>query len=127
MTTTMITYAFNKQKNILESQFKEDVSLTEIVDYIRATKDNDSYPRTLKILTDAKYANFNFSVHDLNTLIIENKKSLEKYDTIIDAIIIDGPKTAALSVLYQELAKSKKYFFNVFSTHEAALNWLNDF
>lgn len=123
----MIKSTFNNDLNILESQFKNDVYLNEIVEYIIATKENKTYPRTLKILTNAQQASFKFSVNDLNTIINENNKSLEEYDAIIDAIIIDSPQTAALTVLYQELAKNKKYFFSVFSTHEAALFWLENF
>jgi hypothetical protein len=123
----MVNFTFNNKLNILESQFKGDVYLKEITDYIKATHKNKIYPRTLKILTNAEKAIFKFSVNDLNTIVNENNKSLEQYDAIIDAIIIDSPETAALSILYQELTKNKKYHFNVFSTHEAALNWLKDF
>jgi hypothetical protein len=123
----MIKSTFKNELNILETQFKNDVYVQDIINYIKATKENKRYPRTLKILTDASQALFKFSVNDLNTIISENNKSLEKYDAIIDAIIIDSPQEAALSILYQELAKNKKYYFNVFSTHEAAKNWLEEF
>ncbi len=123
----MVNSTFNGKLNILESQFKNDVYLDEIVEYIRTTKENKTYPRKLKILTDSLQASFKFSVNDLNTIIYEKNKSLEEYDVVIDALIIDSSQTAALAVLYQELAKSEKYFFNVFSTREAALIWLEDF
>jgi len=123
----MVHSTFNRSTNILESNFKNDVHLHEVVDYIKATKENKTYPRKLKILTNALQATFKFNYDDLKVIISENNKSLEQYDAIIDAIIIDSPQTAALTVLYQELAKNKKYFFNVFSTHEAALIWLEEF
>tara|TARA_R110000868_G_scaffold72314_8_gene210962 strand:- start:208 stop:579 length:372 start_codon:yes stop_codon:yes gene_type:complete len=123
----MVISKFNEQTKILESHFKNNIHLKDVLDYIIATKENTSYPRTLKILTNAKHASFKFSFNDLNAIISENNKSLEKYDAIIDAIIIDSPETAALTVLYQELAKNKKYHFDVFSTEEAALIWLETF
>lgn len=123
----MIHTVFNKETNILETQFKDDVFLNEIIDYIITTKENKSYPRTLKILTDSKHAVFKFTVSDLNAILSENVESLKNYDAIIDAIIIASPQTAALSLLYQELAKNDKYHFDVFSSHEAALRWLNTF
>ena len=52
----------------------------EIVDYIIATKENGSYPRVLKILTDATEAIMNFSPGDLSRIVEENYKSIEKYD-----------------------------------------------
>ena len=123
----MVKTTFNQQTNILESQFKGDVFLNEILDYIQATKENTTYPRKLKILTDAQHAAFKFNVNDLKSVVTENNKSLNNYQAIIDAIIIDSPETAALTVLYQELARNEKYHFNVFSTQEAAVNWLETF
>lgn len=123
----MITYKFNTLKGVLETYFEGEVVLKEIVDYIIATKQNTIYPRTLKILTNTSEANFNFSPNDLKIIIEENYKSLEKYDRIIDAIITDNPKNTAISMLYQELVKTNKYEFNVFSSKEAALKWLDQF
>ncbi|PIV94067.1 MAG: hypothetical protein COW44_06195, partial [Flavobacteriaceae bacterium CG17_big_fil_post_rev_8_21_14_2_50_33_15] len=84
----MIHTVFNKETNILETQFKDDVFLNEIIDYIITTKENKSYPRTLKILTDSQHAVFKFTVSDLNAILSENVESLKNYDAIIDAIII---------------------------------------
>jgi phosphoketolase len=123
----MVNSKFNQQTGILESEFTEDVTLTEIVDYIVSTKENIIYPRLLKIKTNATNANFKFSIDDLETIVIENDKSLEKYDFIIDAIIVDNPKTTVISMLYQELEKNDKYRFNVFSTDEGASNWLENY
>jgi hypothetical protein len=70
---------------------------------------------------------FNFTIEDLEIIVEENIKSLEKYDSIIDAIIIDDPKNTVLSMLYLELAKPNKYRFEIFATKSAALDWLNNF
>ncbi len=123
----MVTAKFNQQTNILESKFEGNVILSEIVNYIRATKENKSYPRKLKILTDSVDGNFNFTIDDLKIIVEENYKSLEKYELIIDAIIIDDPKNTVLSMLYLELAKTNKYKFEIFATKDAAINWLNKY
>jgi len=120
----MVSEKFNPQTGILDSTFEGDVSLTEIVDYIIATKENRSYPRKLKILTDATKANMKLAPDDLSKIVEENIKSIEKYDYIFDAIVLMSPKETALSLLYQELAKSNKYQFQIFSTREAAIEWL---
>ena len=122
----MVNTIFNRQTGILESKFTEDVTLVEIVDYIISTKENKIYPRILKIKTNASKANFIFSINDLEKIVIENTKSLEKYDLIIDAIIVDNPKTTAISILYQELEKNNKYRFNIFSTDKGASEWLEN-
>ena len=122
----MVIAEFNPQTGILDSKFVGDVAIKEIIDYIIATKKNESYPRVLKILTDASKANMNFLPDDLVKIVEENNKSIEKYDYIIDAIVLSSPKETALSILYQELAKNKKYKFQVFSTREAAAKWLTN-
>lgn len=120
----MILTNFNHHKGIIETNFEGDVTIKEIVDYIIATKENESYPRFLKILTNATEANMDLSIDDLSIIVEENYKSLKKYDTIIDAIIIEKPKETALTMLYQRLAKNDKYRFKIFYTKEAAIRWL---
>ena len=122
----MVTSEFNHKTGILESKFIGEVYLKEIIDYIISTKENTSYPRLLKIITDASNANFNFEINDLEKIITENEKSLEKYDNIIDAIIVDNPKNTAISMLYKELEKNDKYKFEIFITKKAALSWLEN-
>lgn len=122
----MIKSKFNKQTNILESEFIGDVTLVEIVNYIISIKQNKSYPKKLKIKTNATNANFTFSIDDLKTIVIENEKSLKKYNSITDVIIVGNPQTTAYSMLYKELSKNNKYRFNIFSTDNGALQWLKN-
>lgn len=124
----MIISKFNQQTGILESEFTEDVTLVEIVNYKISLKENKTYPRLLKIKKNATNANFKFSIDDLETVVIENDKSLEKYDFIIAAIIVDNPQTTVISMLYQKLAKKNdKYRFEVFSTDKGASQWLEKY
>jgi hypothetical protein len=123
----MISVMFDSKTGILDSKYTGVVTLDQIVDYIVATKENTSYPRFLKILSDATQAEMNFPGDALSTIVDENNKSLERYDTIVDAIVIDSPRETALSLLYKELSRSQKYRFKVFSTREAATEWLEGF
>ena len=123
----MVSTLFNPQTKILESKFEGNVTLAEVVNYIVATKENKTYPRKLKILTDSVDGIFNFTIEDLKIIVEENYKSLEKYELIIDAIIIDDPNNTVLSMLYLELAKTNKYKFEIFATKSAALDWLNNY
>ena len=120
----MILYTFNNELNILETHFENDVYLHDVLDYINAISDSTHYPKTLKILTFAETSTFKFTVKDLETINLEKNKSLENYAFVMDAIIINSPETAALSVLYEALSQNEKYKFKVFSTKEYALNWL---
>lgn len=123
----MIQNTFNNELKILETIFKNDIYLNDILDYINAIKENTSFPRALKILTYAEEAIFKFSAKDLESINAKKNEGLLNYDMVITAIIIDGPQTAAISVLYEALSQNEKYYFKVFSTKEVALNWLKSF
>lgn len=122
----MLDYKFNTKTNTLEANYIGEVSAIEIVNYIRDTKNKSHiYPKRLKILSNTKNANFNFTIEELDLIVAENYKSLEKYDIIIDSIIVDDPKNTVLIVLYKQFFETKKYKFEIFATESAALNWLN--
>ncbi len=123
----MVTSEFNHKTGILESKYTGEVYLKEIIDYIISIKDNNSYPRLLKIKNDASEANFNFSINDLEKIKAENGKALEKYDCIYSAIVVDSPKTTAFSMFYKELKIDKKYKVEIFNTEKAALDWLKSY
>lgn len=123
----MVLTEFKHKTGILESEFEDKVNLKEILDYIIATKNNKEYPRDLKIITDASQAIFEFSFKELESIVVENEKSLEQYDSITDAIVVSDPKTTALAILFQELEKNPKYKFQIFATKEAAEDWLSQF
>jgi len=78
-------------------------------------------------LTDASTSKMNLEFEDLGVIVSENYKSIEKYYYIIDAIVLENPKETALSFLYKELVKTGKYKFEVFSTQEAAIWWLDNY
>lgn len=120
----MITSTFNKQTNILESEFIGDTTLNDILNYIIAIENNKTYPRLLKIKINAAQVNFTFSIKDLEKIAIERNKLAEKYDFIIASIIVANPKATVISMLYKELDIAEKYKFNLFSTDEGAIKWL---
>ena len=122
----MIVTEFNLEKGILESKFVGEITLTEIVNFRIKIKEKKTYPRILKIKTDISNANFKFSEDDLETIVIENDKSLENYNFIIEAVIAVNPQTTAFSILYQKLGENDKYNFNVFSTEKGASMWLEN-
>lgn len=123
----MIAVKFNQNEGHLDSRFHGDVTAEEIIDYINATRMNSEYPRYLKILTDATEANMIFSADALPSIVEANNQSLEQYEAIIDAIVLDSSREMALSVFYEQLSKAPKYQFRVFSTREAATTWLAGF
>jgi len=73
-------------------------------------------------LFDATKAKMKFSSEDLSILVDVNYKAIEKFD--FDAIVLASPNKTALSILFQDLAKTNKSRIQVYSTREAAIRWL---
>ena len=123
----MIKSVFDKGKNILFSNFESDVILHEVVEYIDATRLNKSLPRKLKILTDSRKSNMLVKPEELQEIVEANNRSLDVYEYIADAIVLNNPHETAISYLYGELSKKKNYFFKLFSEIENAEKWLINF
>ena len=124
----MITYKFNKETGTLETTFIGEVNVKDITEYILAVSKNKTLPRKLKILSDATKGKFSIGVlpKDMAKLVDANKKSLAQREFIYDAFIVSGTFEMALGMLYKSISKTKNYRFNVFSTKEAALEWLKN-
>lgn len=120
----MIHEVFNPKTGFLESNWEGEVTLGQIIDYIRRTKENTSYPRKLKILTSTEKARLMLGVEELEEISKENKLSVKNYEVIIDAFVVDEALVAALSTMYQKVSAVKNYIFRIFSTREAAEEWL---
>ena len=123
----MVFAKFNHQTAILESKIEGELTVKELIKCSLTIKENSSYPRFLKILIDSKKAVANFPSNDISLLAEEHHKAVEKYDSIITAIILDTPKETAFAMLFQNLIKNKKSKFQLFSTREAAISWLKNY
>jgi len=123
----MVSAKFNHRTAILESKFEGKLTVNELIECIIVIKENETYPRFLKKLIDSKKATVNFSSNELALLAEEHFKIVEKYDYIVTAIILDTPKETAFAMLFQNLIKNNKSKFQLFSTREAAIDWLNNY
>ncbi len=123
----MVSAKFNHRTAILESKFEGELTVKELIACSITIKENASYPRFLKELIDSKDAIVNFSSNELSLLAEEHHKVVEKYDYIVTAILLDTPKETAFAMLFQNLIKNNKSKFQLFSTREAALSWLNNY
>lgn len=123
----MVSAKFNHRTAILESKFEGELTVKELIECSIIVKENATYPRFLKKLIDSKNAYVNFSSNELSIVAEEHHKIVEKYDYIVTAIILDTPKETAYAMLFQNLVKNNKSKFQLFSTREAAISWLNNY
>ena len=127
----MISTKFNTTDNILETKFEGTIKVEELSDYIKLVRETKTLPQELKILSDARKGKFAGKIKrkDLNHFFDENRITLELgyKKCIYDAFIVSSPIEMALGMLYRNLIQIENYKFNIFSTKEAALTWLNTF
>ncbi|NOU58746.1 hypothetical protein [Marinifilum caeruleilacunae] len=120
----MITTHLNPTSKILEVTYTGDIFCEDIIEYIHATMNRSDYPRDLKILTNAIDATMCFGPDDIPKIVAANNQSLEKYDSITDALIVANPNETALTIFFKFLSENDKYAVNAFATEEAAREWL---
>lgn len=123
----MVSAKYNHRTAILESKFEGELTVKELIECSIVVKENATYPRFLKKLIDSKNAFVNFSSNELSLVAEEHHKIVEKYDYIVTAIILDTPKETAFAMIFQNLIKNNKSKFQLFSTREAAVRWLNNY
>ena len=125
----MITTNFNKRTGILETTIVGEISIEEVFDYIKTLRENKELPTKLKVFSDASKAKFSekVGIKDLQEFLEENETSLKQKDFIYDAFVISSSFEMALGMLYKELNRIVNYKFSVFSTKDAAINWLKKY
>jgi len=120
----MITSRIDYDTGILYVDFKGEITLEDLLEHVTIKERRSHYPKKLKILTNATTAEFFLQPRDLVAVKEEMSRTLKKYKVIYDAFVVNHTKSTALSVFYMELATLDNYHFKVFSTKEAAENWL---
>jgi hypothetical protein len=120
----MIKYTFNEDLQILEVKYEGDIKTEDIINHGQFISKNNTLPRKLKILTDSRNVNYNISPDAIPELTKELKQNLTKYEFIMDAFLHSKPKETAYSILLEVEQKYNNYSHKVFTTKEAAIDWL---
>jgi len=120
----MLKKLFDKSGLLLFVKNNSDVKLEDLLNSSDYLINDKTLPRDLRIIEDARSSKVKFSFTDLNILIEKTHEVSIQYTRIRHAVIHDSPKNTALALLFQRKNTSKNYYLGVFSTEEAALNWL---
>ncbi len=126
---TMITYSFNKKTKIVEYLIEGENTIKEFTDYLFALSKEKDFPEVLKIFSNGEKGCFakNINPEDMYKIAEAIKELLKKHKRVYTAFIISTAMETALAELYKDFSKAKNYYFEVFYTKEAAINWLNSF
>jgi hypothetical protein len=121
----MITSHINRDTGIIETIFEGKITFEDIVDYITQLRNIEKFPKRLLILSDCVHGRFSFTSEEDQLIAGIVKQYAPAFEQIKDAIIVDDPRTTAYSVLYRNAsAYIPNYQFEIFSTRQAAIDWL---
>ncbi len=120
----MITRKFDKEKKILIVKYIGKITIKEILDYITSVTDDKTIPRDLKIIEYTDDIEYDFDVNEISEITNELKKQIKKFESIKMCIIHTKPLPTAYSMIYIRESTIKDYTIKLFSTKEAAMQWL---
>lgn len=120
----MINYSLNND-GIFYVQFSETVSLEDIKEYLQDFEKINYLPQNLMTLHDFGNAKMLLTGKDIAIISELTDKATTFYRTVKTAFIVDKPNLTAYSILFAEDSRGKTKR-KVFSTEEAALNWLKE-
>jgi hypothetical protein len=120
----MIEYKFNEELQILEVLYEGPIRISDLMKYGNSVFTDESLPRDLRILTDAKKASYILLPEEIPQVVRMTLKHIKPYNKVKAAFIQSKPIETALSLLLELEIKSGKYKHSVFSSRQAALHWL---
>jgi hypothetical protein len=100
------------------------ITLEDMFSQLEELKNNEDLPRDLKILEDSRLSSVDFNENDLPKLAKSLTEVLGKYKSFRHAVLLDNPIQTAYAIMMSNLVKNPKYNLKVFSTVEAAKEWL---
>ena len=120
----MIARTFNEQLNILEVIYNGQISYDELIEFGESFAKNKHLPRNLKMITDARKAEYTFSADKVSEIATHIEIHLKDYVHVKAAFVQTKPNETALSMVLENENKTNKYIHKVFCTRESALEWL---
>ena len=120
----MITLDFNKETKILVNTLSGTIDISDVLNMYHQIEHHDSLSANLKIIIDSQEARYSFTEKDLQKIANAIKHLLTKFNSIQEAIIQSTPYETAMAVLYEQMVHFDNFKFKVFSTREAAKQWL---
>ncbi len=122
----MITVEQDKKGTILFVKSKEIVSKEDMLQGLDFLLKNTKLPESIRILEDAIESEVTFTIKDVPSFIEKLRIVSQRFLSIKHAVIHKSPKNTALAMLIDSYNLEPIYKLGVFTTQNAALNWLNE-
>ena len=120
----MITIDFDTDSKILLNTLSGTIDISDVLNMYHQIEYHGSLPANLKIIIDSQEARYSFTEKDLQKIANAIKHLLTKFNSIQEAIVQSTPYETAMAVLYEQMVHFDNFRFKVFSTREAAIQWL---
>jgi hypothetical protein len=121
----MIEYKFNEIEETLFISVSGTFGIEHMFKAIDSFTEDNSLPRNLKILEDARFSNVTFTEEEIQSVIERLKSHLFKFNSIRHAVIHLDPVNTAFAMLVGDRLSCENYILKVFSNEEYALHWLH--
>ncbi len=123
----MIKISYNDELGVLQTKTGGDLSIEEILGHYDEIRQNDTYPRDLKVMIDCRSTRLAVRLDDVTRIVEAAKSTIPRYKRLREAILITAPYETVVATLFEQNARFGNYNFRLFSSENAALQWLNAF
>ena len=115
---------FDCTTNVVYAVTEGKATVDDLVSGLSNLADNEELPRDLRIIEDSRKVKAVISQKELLSVVPILEKLIDNYTSIFHAVIHTDQKNTAMSFLLNELIKNNKYHLQVFSTTQAAKDWI---
>jgi len=120
----MLEYFYNEEQNFLHLKPKPAVIIDDIAEHYQNLLENNSYPERMNVLIDCVGIELKVNIQKIGLIVDMVVECTKKYELLREGMLVDLPYETAFANLYRYSTQIENYEFEIFSTREAALNWL---
>jgi hypothetical protein len=115
---------FNKKDNLLEVKVVGEITVDDMLNYIRQIGTYLEFTDKLYIFQDSRNIEPKLDLFDIPVVANEFEKVMKKFKFIKHADIHHLPASTAYALIYQYNTQFTNYKYEIFNTQEAAEGWL---
>ena len=112
------------QDGYLEVSLKGNIEFADYVGLMQSVGANKDLPKKIRVLGIDNGININFSPSDTLKLSEVREQTVQRFDDVRHAYVVDDPNNTALAVLTSSEMQSQHYQVKIFSSKAKALDWL---
>ena len=105
-------------------KLKPEISFSDMLDTLNYFKDCSNLPSNLRILEDSRDVKVAFSIKEIPDIMKDAIEIMKSYDLVKHAIVYNSALYTAYGLLAEKFVSNERYFLKVFSSMEAAKDWL---